>query len=42
MWTVESLPERLDHAPDDPWGNYSRARQILTVSMMKQLGIASA
>ncbi|MCP3706239.1 DNA ligase D [Paraburkholderia sp. CNPSo 3274] len=38
QWNVANVRERLEALRVDPWGDFSRVRQRITVSMRKQLG----
>jgi bifunctional non-homologous end joining protein LigD len=40
MWTIATLPERLARLKNDPWSDYFKTRQMLTVAMKKKLGIS--
>ncbi|WP_019142326.1 DNA ligase D [Noviherbaspirillum massiliense] len=39
MWTVATLPMRLAQLKEDPWENYFKLRQVLTVGMRRKIGV---
>ena len=39
QWNIDNVLERLDDV-DDPWADYGKTRQSITVGMRKQLGLA--
>jgi bifunctional non-homologous end joining protein LigD len=39
QWNIATLPQRLEKQKRDPWADYLRTRQSLTVAMRKKLGL---
>ncbi len=39
QWTVANLHERLDTLRTDPWEGYAQAKQRITVTLLKRLGL---
>lgn len=42
QWNIRNVHERLDALGADPWANYGKKRQRLTVAMKKRLGLDGA
>ena len=39
QWNIHNLHERLDDLPNDPWADFDKSRQTITLAMRKRLGL---